>query len=249
MNPQYSIGIYNETEPENYNSFNQEIFISTKDHEQFICEICLNVPNPVNAVQENNCGKIFCENCLEGWEKTGNKACPNCRKDIKKEKLKEINQDLYKKMQQLKVICPNKCDFKGSFENFIQHIKDCKLKQLCCRYQKIGCNFKGTKEDLIKHEKENMQYHLDLSLECTEKVEKIIKGTVFKQGNKYKVTCHEHELEAIAKDNGWLCNCSRFGKCEYNLNDFYLSNGIQRYRCEACDFDLCHGCLMKYFKP
>ena len=46
----------------------------TKPDANLICSICLELPG--NPKQCEDCGKLFCSECIE---KNGRKPCPNCR--------------------------------------------------------------------------------------------------------------------------------------------------------------------------
>ncbi len=60
------------------------------------CLICLKTAK--EPKQHEDCGKLFCENCIELNEKNGNRSCPHCRKDnpkyFKDSKSKEIIEEL-----------------------------------------------------------------------------------------------------------------------------------------------------------
>ncbi len=52
-----------------------------------------------------------------------------------------------------------------------------------------------------------------------------------------------HPMYAVGRalDNGWSCN----GSSDCALAELWQSAGVERFRCFACDHDLCHGCLAK----
>ena len=35
--------------------------------EDYICCICQFIPNPETALEEENCGHLFCEKCISKW--------------------------------------------------------------------------------------------------------------------------------------------------------------------------------------
>ena len=37
--------------------------------EDYTCCICQLIPNPELAIEEENCGHIFCSQCLSDWQK------------------------------------------------------------------------------------------------------------------------------------------------------------------------------------
>lgn len=54
---------------------------------------------------------------------------------------------------------------------------------------------------------------------------------------------HAMTLLGLARDNGWGCDGrSQPGGCKRGITGFRQTKGIHRFRCEACDFDLCDLC-------
>jgi len=56
---------------------------------------------------------------------------------------------------------------------------------------------------------------------------------------------HEIEWLSTTRDNdGWGCD-GRFspGGCRSGITGFHQSKGVDRYRCEQCDYDLCRKCV------
>ena len=37
--------------------------------EDYTCCICQLIPDPQTAIEEENCGHIFCESCINQWQK------------------------------------------------------------------------------------------------------------------------------------------------------------------------------------
>ena len=95
-----------------------------------MCEICLDVlSDPVQAVC---CGQSFCSICIDkekrGW-------CPHCR-----EKLETfVDKKSIRLINELKICCPyhidDKCDWKGSPSEVVDHLKQCSVKPVCCPLQ------------------------------------------------------------------------------------------------------------------
>jgi len=55
-----------------------------------------------------------------------------------------------------------------------------------------------------------------------------------------------HVLEALgtSRDNGWGCDGRKeVGGCKGGTTDFQQSSGMNRFRCEQCDYDLCQECF------
>jgi hypothetical protein len=51
-----------------------------------------------------------------------------------------------------------------------------------------------------------------------------------------------HMLQAVGAscDNGWRCDAH---VCKSGVIDFHQTLGMERFRCEACDFDVCRKCV------
>lgn len=62
-----------------------------------------------------------------------------------------------------------------------------------------------------------------------------------------QATCLKgHRLEALGTtlDNGWACDARHLPDgCKSGITCFGQSYGVKRYRCAACDYDLCHKCV------
>ena len=70
-----------------------------------------------------------------------------------------------------------------------------------------------------------------------------------KSENVFNVSKHDHILKFVHKDNGWSCDGRNFEKkCLRGITGFFKTNGIMRFRCEECDFDLCDKCLIDNLK-
>ena len=65
-------------------------------------------------------------------------------------------------------------------------------------------------------------------------------------GTDHTVKCPQgHELKSLglSKNNGWACDGRhRPGGCKRGCTDFDQSDGWGRFRCRACDYDLCDKC-------
>ena len=68
---------------------------------------------------------------------------------------------------------------------------------------------------------------------------------------KYKTEVHKHPLVFLDKsrDNGWGCDGRNLiNGCFSGITGFHQSQGLPRFRCEECDFDLCENCMNFYKK-
>jgi len=55
-----------------------------------------------------------------------------------------------------------------------------------------------------------------------------------------------HPLQNLGtlRDDGWNCSAAAEAEaCMGGITDFYQSTGLVRFRCEACDYDLCEKCV------
>lgn len=61
-----------------------------------------------------------------------------------------------------------------------------------------------------------------------------------------KICPKGHKLFALgtSRDNGWACDGRFFaGGCKSGITGMRQSKGLNRYRCDSCDYDLCEKCL------
>ena len=90
--------------------------------EDYICCICDSIPNPETALEEENCGHLFCQNCLNNWLKKS-KNCPFCKETISKRSIKDKNKIVYRHLINLIIICPETdCNWKGNLKEFDEHL-------------------------------------------------------------------------------------------------------------------------------
>ena len=92
--------------------------------EDYICCICQLIPNPETALEEENCGHLFCNTCIANWSKKS-KACPFCKMTISTRIIKEKNKMIYRHLINLMVICQEEnCKWKGIYKDYIEHLKN-----------------------------------------------------------------------------------------------------------------------------
>ena len=61
-----------------------------------------------------------------------------------------------------------------------------------------------------------------------------------------KVEWHPHELKKRPNNqyNGWACDGKKhFVHCVSGITGFYQTGGMDGWRCQPCDFDLCTKCV------
>jgi len=90
--------------------------------EDYICCICQAIPNPKTALEEENCGHLFCENCINKWLKKS-KECPFCKETISTRSVKDKNKMVYRQLINLIVHCQEEnCDWKGILKDYDEHL-------------------------------------------------------------------------------------------------------------------------------
>jgi len=93
--------------------------------EDYLCCICQSIPNPETALEEENCGHLFCEICINNWLKKS-KECPFCKEAISSRSVKDKNKMAYRHLINLIILCPKEnCHWKGMLKEYDDHlIKD-----------------------------------------------------------------------------------------------------------------------------
>jgi hypothetical protein len=92
--------------------------------EDYICCICQFLQNPETAIEEENCGHIFCQICIDNWLKKNN-LCPFCKGKIIKRNIKNKNKMIYRQIINFIVLCSEKnCNWKGTIKEYENHLKN-----------------------------------------------------------------------------------------------------------------------------
>ena len=125
--------------------------------EDYICCICQLIPNPENALEEENCGHIFCDHCLNQWL-TKSQDCPFCKMKISKRVIKDKNKMVYRHLINLMVLCPEEnCSWKGIWKDYSEHLKNNHNKLLKSSYiSNVSIN---DKYELYKYYKATTHIH------------------------------------------------------------------------------------------
>ena len=139
--------------------------------EDFTCCICQLIPNPETALEEENCGHIFCDNCLNQWlKKSGD--CPFCKLKISKRNIKDKNKMIYRHLINLTVLCTeDNCNWKGIWKDYSDHLKTNHNKLLKSSHISINniCNSSSNGYELYKYYKATTHIHplkyLDLTMD------------------------------------------------------------------------------------
>ena len=194
--------------------------------EDYTCCICQLIPNPEFAVEEENCGHLFCDLCLIQWEKKDEK-CPFCKMKISKRIIKDKNKIVYRHLINLIVYCQEEnCGWKGIWKDYSEHLKN--------NHNKI-LNY----GDLKNNHNKILNYDVNNSGNNNYELYKY-----------YKASTHIHALKFldITMDNGWACDARHLpGGCLNGIKDFKQTKNIKRFRCMQCNYDLCEKCMNKYY--
>ena len=224
-----------------YSSLSPDLFVKPII-EEYKC-ICNLIPSPEIAREKICCGTLFCDKCFK--KESGNKECQICQsKEVKFRKIKEENKLFYKYLRNLEIKCPFKCEWKGSWMDFDNHLRGCKFGIRYCKYNSVGCKFMGKNEIVIEHEKNNDKLHLEMALKFI-KINKIVKKQIkFELGEKCKTSVHPHVMTYM-KSLDWICDGRKLPKGCYSKT-YSFSVNVPRFRCTSCDFDLCDKCIVNY---
>ena len=186
--------------------------------EDYICCICQLIPNPETALEEENCGHLFCNTCLLDWLKKS-VICPFCKMTITRRIVKEKNKIVYRHLINLIVICQEEnCKWKGIYKDYIEHLKNShnKIMEINNNINNIIISSSG-KYELYKYYKATTHNHPLKFLDTT-------------------------------MDNGWSCDGRHIaGGCLSGINNFHQTKNIKRFRCIQCNYDLCEKCMNNYY--
>ena len=146
-----------------------------KQFEDYItCPICLNVVlDPVCCSQ---CTVTMCKICIDEWVKKKN-SCPNRCENYKENKLDRLAAKL---LSTIKIKCVNfskKCEEIILYENYINHIKECKFTTAECNFcksefaaglieahvQECDFEFIQCKNCDLKFKKKDMTAHINIA--------------------------------------------------------------------------------------
>lgn len=65
----------------------------------------------------------------------------------------------------------------------------------------------------------------------------------------FKSKVHQHNLKLIKSDSGWICDGSKEEtKCFSGITGYYQTDGMIRFRCKECDYDLCEKCMYYHYE-
>lgn len=237
-------------------SLDPNIFVVQNLLENLTCTICNLIPNPSIAIEEPDCGHLFCPKCIFKW-KAQHQTCPFCRSNNISKNLRDVrfqNKFLYNYMNSLILKCPYKCPWSGKWEDLNKHLNSCENYETPCKYFYLGCTYRGKGEQKKYHENNQDSLHFKLSIKFIEDnklgPEKNGKEK-YQLFYKYKASVHQHFLTFLGteRDNGWSCDGrNSFGGCKSGFVGFGQTKGVKRFRCNQCDFDLCLKCMNAYLE-
>ena len=98
--------------------------------DDYICCICLLIPYPETALEEENCGNLFCKACINSWMKKSN-SCPICKSVISTRVIKDKNKIVYRHLINLVITCQEEnCNWKGVCKEYFEHLKSSHNKKI-----------------------------------------------------------------------------------------------------------------------
>ena len=231
-----------------YSSLDPNLFL-----DEFIsdnkCISCGLIPSYETAEEATCCGYLFCEKCKKDWEEK-KKCCLKCSLPISKLKtrtIKKFNKIFYKSLKNLTIKCPYKCPWTGLWNDLESHLFKCELSFRYCSYRLIGCEFMDANNKVKEHENNNDGIHLELAMKFIKDKNIINKKLKFEIGEMCMTSCHNHPLKYVLnRDAAWYCDGDNL-ELGCDMVNKLMSRDTPRYRCESCNFDLCDGCVEKYF--
>ena len=117
---------------------------SKSNIEDYICCICQFIPNPETALEEENCGHLFCEKCISKWLVKSQK-CPFCKEIISKRSVKDKNKIVYRQLINLIVLCQEEnCQWKGMLKEYDEHLDKKHNKKKISYYFELYKYYKAT---------------------------------------------------------------------------------------------------------
>ena len=226
-----------------FSSLSPELF-SISYISEYKCK-CGLIPSPEKAFELICCGILFCEECLNKFLPQKEEECPFCKSQkLAYRKIKDSNKVFYKIYQNLVIKCPYKCDWKGMWSDLDTHLIECKNGIRYCKYKKIGCDFFDESNKVLEHEQINDKLHLEMAVKYIKLNNIINKKKNFKIGDTCRISVHPH-IMIYMTTSSWFCDGKKLPNGCYSGKNFFNSN-TPRFRCSACDFDLCDKCVVNY---
>lgn len=178
---------------ENQNALEIDYFVNKKVASLYVCQICLQVPNPLTAVEHADCGKLFCLPCISNWIRSS-RQCTNCKGPFLNSS-PNLSITLKRLILSILVLCPNtpssdaKCPWEGEWEELQQHERECPYALIPCLYncgkeimrrdmgqhtkvdcpnKLVPCNFckKNVNLNLLKEHEYNCEFNMEAVINC-----------------------------------------------------------------------------------
>ena len=112
------------------------------------CPLCLGLVWSPNDCSE--CGKIFCEYCINLSLKNSGKSCPCCKSKKAEFRLTKSLNSFFGK---IKIKCINKgCKDKPEYFDYIKHLEKCSYRLYHCKNE--GCKYQDTLDNIKYHSNE-----------------------------------------------------------------------------------------------
>lgn len=194
-------------------SVSSDLFESQNSIQEIACCICYSVPTLETAIEEVNCGRIFCENCLLNWNLNSDK-CPYCQMKCLKRSIIKEGKFIYRTMANLRMRCPLNCGWVDEYRKFKEHMNSCGIQP--CKYAYLGCTYEGLFAEKVKHEQEENKHHLELAVKYIEEIlpfsKEIEKLKLKKENENYNVDYLLKKLEE-----------------EYNASEIFPTEEIKKF--------------------
>ena len=118
------------------------------------CTICNEVLD--KPLECENCGALFCEECINDWAKDKN-PCP-CPMVCGGFKLGKVKMNTKKLLNLLELKCPNypDCSFTANYWDILEHEEKCSFQKIKC--PNSPCPFEGHFKMLKNHIQENCEF-------------------------------------------------------------------------------------------
>ena len=203
---------------------------NTKGIEDYTCCICQLIPHYNSALEETNCGHLFCSKCITDWSKKDNK-CPICKAETVMRRVEEQNKIVYRILTGLIVKCQKEnCNWKGPWNELGNHLIKIHNEDI----NKIKGNNSIIKNNIINCNNNNNQ--------------QLNGNNGYELNQLYLTKVHKHLLKYIGVSNlSWLCDGKKLkSKCYSGITDFGEAENGPRFQCIKCDYDLCLKCMDHY---
>jgi len=170
----------------------------------------------------------------------------NLKREIEEMKLEKIQMEkdrekLHEDLQKLKKEQEN---YEKTNIEYINIINDCK-KQISDKEAQNMKLQKNTEELNNQMQKLASQKLPEIKQEISKT--KLLGIEKLKQ-DYINVCVHPCLLKFTTRNSSWFCNGKRLpGGCKSGYNGHSVPEGIERFRCDNCDFDLCRKCLNAYY--